>query len=109
MVIDLPCCTFFGHRACPAVIKDELRIIMVNLIEKNNVDLFYVCNAGGFDRMVRSVLHELETAHPQIRYAVVLAYMPPKKSELYEQYYSDTMFGKYNYGVKQTVLNDIGT
>lgn len=92
MVIDMACCTFFGHRDCPAVIKDELRKIMVELIEKNNVDLFYVGNEGGFDRMVRSVLRELESAYPQIQYAVVLAYMPPKKNELYEQDYSDTIF-----------------
>ena len=84
-------CTFFGHRDCPSTIKHELRSVLVDLIENNNVDLFFVGNEGGFDRVVKAVLQELIVLYPQIRYAVVLAYMPPKKNELYEQDYSDTM------------------
>lgn len=52
--------------------------------------MFYVGNQGQFDASVRGVLRELKNEHPQIDYAVVLAYMPGKQLE-YDDY-SDTMF-----------------
>lgn len=84
-------CTFFGHRDCPAIIKQNLRKVIIDLIEHHSVDMFYVGNEGAFDRLARSVLRELAMEYPHVRYAVVLAYMPPKKNELYEQDYTDTM------------------
>ena len=44
---------------------------------------------GQFDAIVRSTLRELKKEYPQVNYAVVLAYMPGKKTE-YDDY-SDTM------------------
>ena len=82
-------CTFFGHRDCREEIKPRLREILVNLIEKNNVDMFYVGHQGQFDAYVHSELKKLKQEYPQINYAVVLAYMPGKKTE-YDDY-SDTM------------------
>ena len=82
-------CTFFGHRDCPESIKARLREALVDLITNQNVDLFYVGHQGQFDAIVRSTLRELRQEYPQIDYAVVLAYMPGKKTE-YEDY-SDTM------------------
>lgn len=38
-------------------------------------------NQGRFDTNVRSVLRELAKEYPEIRYAVVLAYLPEKKKE----------------------------
>lgn len=74
-------CTFFGHRDCPDSIKPALRRTLVDLIEKEQVDLFYVGNQGGFDRMVRGVLRELAEQYPGIRYAVVLAYLPGRSED----------------------------
>jgi uncharacterized phage-like protein YoqJ len=82
-------CTFFGHRDCPETIKPKLRETLIELIEHDGVDLFYVGNQGTFDAMVRSVLRELTLEYPQISYSVVLAYMPAKRNK-YEDY-SDTM------------------
>ena len=82
-------CTFFGHRDCREEIKPRLREILVNLIEKNNVDMFYVGHQGQFDAYVHSELKKLKQEYPQINYAVVLAYMPGKQTE-YDDY-SDTM------------------
>ena len=82
-------CTFFGHRDCPETIKPYLREVLVDLITNKGVDTFYVGNQGRFDGIVRSVLRELEQEHPEIHYAVVLAYMPGKKNE-YEDF-SDTI------------------
>jgi len=48
-----------------------------------------VGHQGQFDAYVHSELKKLKQEHPQINYAVVLAYMPGKKTE-YDDY-SDTM------------------
>lgn len=82
-------CTFFGHHDCPEYIRPKLRETIIDLILNENVDMFYVGNHGHFDSMVRSILRELQTAYPQIGYAIVLAYMPGKHSE--GENYSDTM------------------
>ncbi len=85
----MPACTFFGHRDCPETIKPKLREVLVDLITNYNVDMFYVGNQGRFDAYVHSTLKVLKQAYPHINYAVVLAYMPGKKTE-YDDY-SDTM------------------
>ena len=82
-------CTFFGHGNSPERIRAKLRETITALILDKNVDMFYVGNHGHFDSMVRSILRELQTAYPQIGYAVVLAYMPGKPAE--GEDYSDTM------------------
>ena len=73
-------CTFFGHRDCPDTVKPRLREVLVQLIECDGVDRFYVGHQGAFDAVVLSVLRELALLYPQIRYDIVLAYMPQEKS-----------------------------
>ena len=82
-------CTFFGHRDCPETIKPKLREVLIELITRHGVDMFYVGHQGQFDAMVRSVLRDLIEEYPQTHYAVVLAYMHGKQNE-YDDY-SDTM------------------
>ncbi|MGM9602189.1 MAG: hypothetical protein ACI3W5_11510 [Faecousia sp.] len=82
-------CTFFGHRDCPETVKPHLRQVLAELIVGKGVDTFYVGNQGRFDAIVRSVLRELEQEYPEIRYAVVLAYMPGKKNACGD--FSDTI------------------
>ena len=82
-------CTFFGHRDCPETIKPRLREVLVDLIINHNVDMFYVGHQGQFDAYVHSEMKRLKQEYPQVNYAVVLAYMPSKKTE-YDDY-SDTM------------------
>ena len=71
-------CTFFGHRICPESIKTPLRATIVDLIENKGVFDFYVGNQGDFDRQVREILSQLKEIYPQIRYSVVLAYLPQR-------------------------------
>ena len=78
-------CTFFGHRDCPETIKPKLREVLVDLIANHNVNMFYVGHQGQFDAYVHSELKKLKQEYPQINYAVVLAYMPGKKTE-YDDY-----------------------
>ena len=85
----MSCCTFFGHRDCPEMIKPKLREVLVDLIINHDVDMFYVGHQGQFDAYVHSELKKLKQEYPQINYAVVLAYMPGKKTE-YDDC-SDTM------------------
>ena len=82
-------CTFFGHRECPDSIKAQLRAALIDLVTNHDMDTFYVGNQGRFDAIVRSVLREMKKEYPHINYAVVLAYMPEKRTE-YDDY-SDTM------------------
>lgn len=82
-------CTFFGHRECPESIKPKLREILVDLIIEHDVGMFYVGHQGQFDAYVHGELKKLKQEYPQINFAVVLAYMPGKKTE-YDAY-SNTM------------------
>ena len=72
-------CTFFGHRYVSDKIEDVLKLLLIQLIEENNVDIFYVGSQGDFDRMVIATLKSLIKQYPHIRYYIVLAYFPCEK------------------------------
>ena len=72
-------CTFFGHHDCQSSIKPKLREVLIDLIENHAVDMFYVGQQGVYDAIVRSVLKELVSVCPHIRYAVVLERIPQKR------------------------------
>ena len=84
-------CTFFGHHDCPSSIKPKPRDALIDLIENHAVDMFYLGQQGAFDGIVRSVLKEMVSVYPHIRYAVVLERLPPKRDEFDPRDYSDTM------------------
>ena len=84
-------CTFFGRRDCPSEIKPKLREVLIDLIENNDVDMFYVGKQGSFDYIVRSTLQELMQIYPNINYAVVLERVPGKRDEFECRDFSDTM------------------
>ena len=83
-------CCFFGHREVTHNIKPKLTAILGKLITEYGVTDFYVGRQGQFDSMVYSVLKELKANYPQIRYTVVLAYMPDE--HIKELYGEDTLF-----------------
>ena len=62
-------CTFFGHRDAPPKIKPALRQVLLDLIERQGVNQFYVGNHGNFDAMARSLLAEFEQTQG-IRYEI---------------------------------------
>lgn len=68
-------CSFFGHRYIDEAIAAPLKNALTNLIE-NDVDTFLVGHQGDFDRLVLRTLRQLKKEFPQIRYRVVLAYLP---------------------------------
>ena len=83
-------CCFFGHREVMHNIRDKLTAIIEKLITEDSVTEFYVGHQGQFDGMVYSVLKELKAKYSQIRYTVVLAYMPDELIK--EVYGEDTLF-----------------
>lgn len=85
-------CTFFGHRNTPDEIRPLLHKTLIELIEKQGVDTFYVGDQGNFDHMVKKELKKLTAIYPHIRYFVVLAYMPRKRRALDVADYSDTIY-----------------
>ena len=85
-------CTFFGHRDTPEAIKPRLREAIVELIERHSVTTFYIGDKGAFDLMAKSIIRELCDVYPQIRYSVVLAYLPQKRDEFDTRDFSDTIF-----------------
>lgn len=75
-------CVFFGNKDTPQEIKEKVYSCIKQLITEG-VDTFYVGNHGTFDNIVISVLIQIKKEFPQIKYGVVLAYMP-KETEEYE-------------------------
>lgn len=74
-------CTFFGHHDSPASLRPLLREAILSLIREQGVTTFYVGHQGAFDRMAAGILREISEEHPQIRYAVVLAYLSASVGE----------------------------
>ena len=81
-IVEVDClaaCTFFGHRDAPASVMPRLRSVLVELIEHQGVDRFYVGRQGDFDAMAGRVLGELAEIYPHISYAVVLERLPTQR------------------------------
>lgn len=97
-------CTFFGHRDTPKAAEPILQSTLTDLIENENVSLFYVGNQGNFDKMVISNLRLLKQKYPHIRYCIVLAYIPDKnKQEDYENtiYPEGIEYVPYKYAINE--------
>ncbi len=84
--------TFLRHRDTPQFIEDNLKRVLIDLIENKGATTFYVGNNGNFDILVRKTLKSLEIKYSQINYNVVLAYMPFKKVSQNSEDFSDTIF-----------------
>ena len=83
---------FFGHRDTPESVRPILRQTLMELIEKQEAERFYVGNQGSFDAMVLQTLQELKTNYPHIAYSVVLAYLPTRPTEFsYATIYPERM------------------
>ena len=83
-------CTFFGHSNCCGLSEGVVERAIEELITKG-VDKFYIGNQGNFDGMVFSCLIKLKKIYPHISFAVVLAYLPTKKTE-YDAYYGYSIY-----------------
>ncbi len=81
-------CTFIGHKNCSPEIKNELYVVIEDLINKNYVDTFYIGTNGNFDYYVYSILSQLKGKY-EIKVVVALPYIDKKPSYCKE---SETLF-----------------
>ena len=69
---------FFGHSDTSWSVQPKLREVILDLIDNEGADEFYVGIHGNFDRMVLAVVSELSEIRA-FRFYVVLAYLPAEK------------------------------
>ena len=74
--------TFIGHADAPDNIRKILKDAIIDLIENEAADTFYIGTHGSFDTMSYSVLKELSLIYPHIKAFSVLAYMPTSAKQL---------------------------
>lgn len=72
---------FFGHGNAPSDLEPRIEQAVIQLIEENENITFLVGTHGHFDAMTRSVLKRLAPQYPNMKYLIVLAYMPVKKED----------------------------
>lgn len=82
-------CTFFGNRQINENIQGIVEETIINLIEHESADSFYIGNQGEFDRIAYNVLTKLKKQHAHINFWVVLPYIPKLNSYFH---HSQTVF-----------------
>lgn len=71
-------CTFFGHKDSPYALKEELKNLLLHLINNRGVKKFYVGNNGNFDFLVQVVLKEILSDRDDIDFSIVLSFLGEK-------------------------------
>ena len=66
--------TFIGHNECYGVTKEQIKVAIVELIEKG-VIYFLSGGQGGFDRTCAGCVKELKEKYPQINNILVIPYL----------------------------------
>lgn len=85
-------CSFFGASSWSYTEYEErLKAIIVELIEKYEVEQFYSGGRGNFDKLAASTVGALRGEYPFIKNTLVLSYMPPKDFIL-PTIYTDTVY-----------------
>ena len=74
------CCTFFGHRCCPADLHFALRKTILYMITERNVTKFYVGTCEGFDWLSYQALCEIVPSYPGVTFETVLSRIPDKSA-----------------------------
>ena len=71
---------FFGHSDAPWSIQPKLREVILDLIDNEGADEFYVGNHGNFDRMAIAVLSELSETRAFRFYVCLRIHRQKKKN-----------------------------
>lgn len=75
--IFLKICAFFGHSYVDYTpYKEQLKKIIIKLIEKCGVMQFYDGYRGNFDKICAQIIYELKLTYPNIKHIMVLSYHP---------------------------------
>lgn len=84
-------CCFAGHSELYDTEKIYMRLVskLDELIEKENVNEFWVGNYGTFDKLSAKAVRELKRKHKQIQLNLVIPYLTSEINELKELYYNN--------------------
>ena len=85
-------CTFFGHRDCEEKVEPFLSDAIECLIKDYNADTFYVGTNGKFDKMAKKVIERMRKKFINIKFYMVLAYMPKCRFNEKNLEYSNTVY-----------------
>lgn len=69
-------CTFFGEDCNVKEINKKLDSILINLVEENGINMFYMSNQNSFDKMVLKSVKALNKTYKHINYAVIISHNP---------------------------------
>ncbi len=89
----ITCCAF-GHRELYRNIDDELRKIIISLIENCGVSLFLTGGMGQTDSRFAGIVREIKSAYPHIELVLVKPYFSNELNthkDYYEQRYDDVI------------------
>lgn len=76
-------CAFFGHRNFNyEPHREQIKEIIVDLIENRGVTVFYNGYRGAFDGICAGIVGELREQYPNIKNVMVFSYMPDNKFDL---------------------------
>ena len=85
-------CAFFGHGDWDyREYQEEIKNIIVDLIENYQVSQFYTGGRGAFDRICACTVASLREGYPQIKNTLVLSYMP-KSDWVLPAVYDDSVY-----------------
>lgn len=91
-------CCFFGHSKFSPTkeIENNIKNILIDLIENKSYDTFYLGGKGLFDYHVAEYLYTLKATHPHIKTYLILAYLNQKLDEFdkrkIERLYDETIY-----------------
>ena len=62
-------CSFFGHRKIEATdeLKNQLKSVLVHLIEKENVEIFLFGSRSEFNSLCHAIITQLKEEYPHIQ------------------------------------------
>lgn len=81
-------CSFCGHRDCDNSMRGQVKKMIIDLIEKKDITVFYSGSMGNFDRLCESVVHELKQKYEDIQLCLVAPYMT-KRLNTDREYYAE--------------------
>lgn len=84
--------TFFGNKELQDDIYSVLLQTIMDLIEDQNADWFFVGNENEFDRMVSRILKMLSAEYPHIGYEVVMPHYPDEDVDIATPEYDHIRF-----------------
>lgn len=88
------CCCGFGHREAQINLKNELQIVIEQLILTDNINVFMTGGMGEFDSQFATAVRSCKVYNKDIKLILVKPYFSNElnvNKEYYEYYYDDVI------------------